>query len=582
MLAVPLQLPPFLARFWASFSFVGLAVATLFFAASLTPSLLPRHFAVQGILSGFALAVGYGVGVFFTWLWRYVDAPQPNAKVERVGKWITTIVVSCVTCTFLWRDSIWQNSIRERMEMHPVESIYPWWVALIALAAGIVLVATARGLRNLWCFVDRKISRVVPPRVSHVVSTVVVVIGLVLIANDVVARLALNAADEMFLQLDKIVDDGIEQPSDASASGSRQSLIDWNSIGRFGKQFVAAGPNESELRGFLGKDVDRPLRVYVGLASAETVDQRAELALKELIRVGGFDRSLLVVATPTGTGWLDPGAVDTLEYLHSGDTTIVTMQYSYLPSWLTILVDPTRSRESATKLFERVYDHWKTLPNDNRPKLYLHGLSLGALGSAASADLFTVFEDPIQGGLWSGPPFPSSVWVRATRSRNPGSPMWLPKFRDGSMLRFTGRENTLEKSGKRWGPMRFVFIQHASDPMSFFSPDLLYRRPQWLVGERGPDVSPYLTWFPVVTFLQSAFDLPMATTVPHGYGHNFAPSSYIDAWLEVTQPSGWNEKDTLRLKEHFQDRGHLPPNGAQTLPWQMRPRDPRKHHFVYE
>ncbi|MEX0642901.1 MAG: alpha/beta-hydrolase family protein, partial [Pirellulales bacterium] len=130
-------------------------------------------------------------------------------------------------------------------------------------------------------------------------------------------------------------------------------------------------------------------------------------------------------------------------------------------------------------------------------------------------------------------------------------PMWLPKFRDGSMLRFTGRENTLEASGKRWGPMRFVFIQHASDPMSFFAPELLYRRPGWLVGKRGPDVSPYLMWCPVVTFLQAGFDLPMATAVPPGYGHNFAPESYIDAWVEVTQPQDWSADDTRSLKKLY-------------------------------
>jgi uncharacterized membrane protein len=383
------------------------------------------------------------------------------------------------------------------------------------------------------------------------VSVTIVVLGLFLFANKVVARLALNAADAVFLELDQIIDDGVEQPTDAAASGSRESLVDWDTIGRFGKQFVAAGPTQQSISKFLGKDASRPLRVYVGLGSEDTVDERARLALEELIRVGGFKRSLLVIATPTGTGWLDPGAVDTLEYLHAGDTAIVTMQYSYLPSWLTILVDPTRSRESAAKLFDAVYYHWKSLPKNGRPKLYVHGLSLGALGSAASTDLFTVFEDPIQGGLWSGPPFPSAVWVRATRYRNAGSPMWLPKFRDGSMLRFTGRENTLAAGGSRWGPMRFVYIQHASDPMSFFSPDLLYQKPEWLVGERGPDVSPYLTWFPIVTFLQSGFDLPMATSVPHGYGHNFAPSSYIDAWLEVTQPESWTPADTARLKQRF-------------------------------
>jgi uncharacterized membrane protein len=95
--------------------------------------------------------------------------------------------------------------------------------------------------------------------------------------------------------------------------------------------------------------------------------------------------------------------------------------------------------------------------------------------------------------------------------------------------------------------MRFVYIQHPSDSMCFFSPELLYRQPDWLVGPRGPDVSPYLRWFPVVTFLQIAFDLPMATSVPVGYGHNDAPSSHLDVWLAVSQPPGWSEEGTRRL-----------------------------------
>jgi uncharacterized membrane protein len=221
-----------------------------------------------------------------------------------------------------------------------------------------------------------------------------------------------------------------------------------------------------------------------------------------------------------------------------------------LPSWITILVDPERSRVAARHLFDEIYDYWRTLPKEARPKLYVHGLSLGALGSEAGADLFTVFEDPIHGGVWSGPPFPSRVWSAITQSRNPDSPAWMPKFRDGSMVRFMGREN-LANGDIRWGPMRFVYIQHASDPMTFFSPDLAFRKPAWLVGERGPDVSPYLRWYPIVTFLQTGFDLPMATSVPSGYGHNMDAGSYIDAWVAVTAPEGVGADEVTRLKRQF-------------------------------
>jgi uncharacterized membrane protein len=550
-----MPLTDWFARGWRSFSFVGLATAALFFAASLSPSLLPRHFAVQGLLSGFALAVGYGVGVFGVWLWLYLEFREPSERTQFLAKRITAVAVTVVAASFLWREVVWQNSIRALMGMEPVATTYPWRVGAIALVAGVLLVLFGRGIRKLFALIDRQIERVVPPRVSRVVSAMAVVTLIVLVANNVIARVALNMADSVFSEMDRHIDEDIAQPTAAEATGSSESLIAWDTVGRRGKDFVAAGPTRDEIAEFLGADAKQPLRIYVGLSTRETIAERARLALDELIRVHAFDRKILIVATPTGTGWLDPGAVDTIEYLHAGDTAIVSMQYSYLPSWITILVDPTRSRESARALFEEVYAYWTTLPHDKRPQLYLHGLSLGALGSSASADLFTVFEDPIQGGVWSGPPFPSAVWQQATAARNPDTPQWLPQFRDGSMIRFTGRENALPQQGKRWGPMRFVYIQHPSDPMGFFSPDLLYRRPQWLIGERGPDVTPYLEWYPIVTFLQVAFDLPMATTVPFGYGHNFAASSYIDAWIEVTQPADWSDELTERLKEKFVARG---------------------------
>jgi uncharacterized membrane protein len=542
------------ARLTRSFSFVGLAVATLFAAASLTPSLLPRHFAVQGVLTGLALAVGYGVGALSVWLWHWLGVPEFPSRVQQAGRAITCVVVAIVAITFLWWSTQWQNSVRQLMEMPPVATAYPLRVAAIALVTGIVLILLARALNSVRRYLDSWVAKLMPRRVANVVSAALLVGLLFLLVNDVFLRFALATADQVFLRIDAAVDEGIEQPTNPLASGSRQSLVAWDNIGRQGKHFVSWGPTQQQISEFAGRDAKVPLRVYVGLAAADTMAERAELALDELKRVGGFDRSVLVVGTPTGTGWLDPAAVDTLEYIHTGDTAIVSMQYSYLPSWITIAVNPHYSSDSARYLFLTVYEYWKTLPRDERPRLYLHGLSLGAMGSAASADLFTLFEDPIHGGVWSGPPFASQEWVRATRYRHADSPMWLPRFRDGSMLRFTTQHNSLPEAGPRWGPMRFVFVQHASDPMTFFSPDLLYRCPDWLVGPRGADVSPWLRWAPIITFLQVGFDVPMATSVPIGYGHNFAPQDYIDAWVEVTEPSDWSPADTTRLKQHFAEQ----------------------------
>lgn len=540
-------------RYWNSFSFVGLVFATLFFAASVTPSLLPRNFVVQGLLSGFALAVGYGVGILAVWLWQFWELPKPGVGLERISKRVSAVSTALVFGWFLRQMTFWQNSIRQLMEMEPLQSAYPYRTALIAIVVGAVLIAIVRMLLKFGSFFAEKLNRLFPRRISYVLSALFVGFLFLFVVNGVLARRLLNAADSFFAQMDGFIDEGVEQPTISAASGSPESLIAWDTIGRHGKNFIVDGPTREELTEFSGRDTQQPLRVYVGLRSRLTLQQRAKLALEELKQVGGFARSLLVVATPTGTGWLDPNAVDTLEYLHAGDTAIVSMQYSYLPSWLTIMVDPNRSRDAAHILFDEIYDYWTALPRDSRPKLYLHGLSLGALGSEGSADLFTIFEDPIHGAVWSGPPFPSTQWATVTKERNEGTPAWLPKFRDGAMVRFTGQENSLNES-ERWGPIRSVYIQYASDPMVFFSPDFLFRKPEWLIGERGPDVSPHLKWYPIITVLQIAFDLPMATSVPLGYGHNYSPANYIDAWIAVTAPIVWSEEDTERLKELFADR----------------------------
>lgn len=222
-------------------------------------------------------------------------------------------------------------------------------------------------------------------------SGVFVAFLVVFLVNGVIAQRLLSSADKFFARMDDLIDDGVEQPVLSLASGGPESLIAWDSIGRRGKNFIVGGPTREQLADFCGLDPRQPLRVYAGLSSGTTDHQRTQLALDELKRVRGFERSLLVVATPTGTGWLDPSAVDSLEYLHTGETAIVSMQYSYLPSWLTTMVDPNRSCDTARILFEKVYGHWTTLPHGNRPRLYVHGLSLGALGAEVSADLFTIF-----------------------------------------------------------------------------------------------------------------------------------------------------------------------------------------------
>jgi uncharacterized membrane protein len=538
-------------RLWESFSAVGLLTGTLFFAASLTPSLVPRDVLMQGALSGCSLAVGYGIGVFGLALWTYLELPQPRSRAARLVKLGTAGVFAVVAIAFLWRASQWQNSIRELMGLEPVDSMHPFQVGLIAVAVFAVLIALARLFQATFRIAARNIGRFAPRRVSRMAGAVVALLLFWSVAEGVFFRFALHLADSSFQRFDALIEDGRPLPTDPNKTGSTASLLDWDGLGRAGREYISTGPTKEALSDFLGHPAQEPLRVYVGLNSAETTAERARLALEELKRVGGFERSMLIVVVPTGTGWIDPEAMNTVEYLHGGDVASVAIQYSYLTSWLSLLVEPDYGRETARALFAEIYGHWTRLPREHRPKLYLHGLSLGALNSDLSTDLFDVIGDPFHGALWSGPPFSSRTWNTVTKERNPGSPAWLPRFRDGSVIRFTDQENQLSIPDAEWGPMRIVYLQYASDAVTFFDPLSFYRAPAWMVGPRGRDVSPELRWYPVVTFLQLLFDMATATRTPMGYGHVYAPEHYIDAWVEVTDVK-WSPDQIALLKSLFE------------------------------
>ena len=529
----------------------GVLVGVLFFALSLTPSLLPRHFVLQGILSGCVFAAGYGIGVFGEWLWTFMELRIPGRARARRIKLMSLLVCTLTAIIFLWLSTGWQNSIREVMGMAPVHSTQPVRVAAIAVLPAALLIGIGTAIVHFVRAVANWLARILPRRVALVGGMLIVGVVTSLFVNGVVVRGALYAADQFYAELDALAGQYEEPPTDALRSGSATSLIDWDTIGLDARVYVQSGPTAAEIEQLIGRPAKAPLRVYVGLRSAETVEQRAQLALAEMERIGAFDRSVLVLIMPVGTGWVDPPAIDTLEILHAGDVASVALQYSYLTSWLSLLAEPDVGTASAQALFNAVYDYWTQLPPDSRPKLYLHGLSLGAYASQASATIYDVLGDPFQGALWAGPPFASPTWRNATANREAGTPEWLPRFNDSSIIRFTNQSNALDIPGAQWGPMRLVYLQYASDPIVFFEPQVLYRPPEWLTSNRPPDVSPRLTWYPVVTFLQLALDMALAQTSPVGFGHVYAPQHYLDAWVAITEPPGWDAPGLQRLRERL-------------------------------
>ena len=538
-------------RWLKNLSFPGLLAGSLFFAASLSPSLVPRGVVAQGVLSGTLFAIGYGLMVLVIGIGRYLGWRLTDLSGYSILRLILAVMAATICAGFLWRAQVWQNALRQLMGMEPLVSFDFLRLALVAGAVAVVLFLLVYLIRLAYTIVVGWLDRFIPHRSAIIGSSIVVTILIVMSVNGILFRVLLHAADSVFAALDRATAEGISKPKQAEATGSSVSRIPWNTIGRRGKDFLATGPTTEGIAKFNGRQANRPIRVYVGIRSAKTPEARARLALSELKRVGAFQRSILILATPTGTGWLDPAGVDTVEYIHNGNTAIASIQYSYLPSWMTIMIDPSRAKNTAQALFKEVYAYWKTLPKASRPDLYLHGLSLGAFGSQESTSVLALLEDIIQGAVWSGPPFPSAQWRALTQARLPSSPAWLPRIGNSSVVRFTAQKNALDMHDAKWGPLRIVYIQHASDPMVFFSPQLLYRAPDWLRGQRGPDVSPYFSWYPVVTFFQMALDVALATSPPIGHGHNYTHASYIDAWVAVTSPRFWSPAMTEKLKSRY-------------------------------
>jgi len=402
----------------------------------------------------------------------------------------------------------------------------------------------------------------VPRRVARALGLAGALVLVALLGNGVVFRFTLHALDSSFREADARIAPDTPPPTESDRTGSAASLVAWDALGNAGRDFIASTPTPKQLARFTSRPTMTPLRVYAGLPAADTAQARAQLALRELERVGGFSRDALIILTPTGTGWIDPAAIDAIEYLYRGNVASVAVQYSYFSSPLSLLIEPDNGEETARALFRAVYGHWRTLPKATRPKLYLHGLSLGAFNSARSADTFEMLGDPVDGALWSGPPFASKQWRALTDARNPGTPEWLPQFRDGAFVRFRNQHGTPVPAGTPWGPMRVVFLQYASDAIVFFDQRDAFREPDWMHTPRGPDVSPGMRWYPLVTSMQLTLDMMLAGDAPMGYGHVYAPSHYIDAWLDVTGLEDWSpaEIDTLKRALDAERRASLPKN----------------------
>lgn len=547
---------------------------------ALTPSLLPRTAVLQGALCAVAALLGYAVGALTGWVIRGLGAKLEGAT--RRMSWIVLLSVSGIGTVVMIVVALgWQQQLRSAVGIDVNTGLGLVDGAIIVLVAGIVgalLLVVARAVRGFGRWLRSKIERTLPARIAALVTVVMLLVGGLWVGRELVIGRVADRLDGSFLAINHEFSTDVPAPTLDEVSGGPGSSESWQSLGRQGRVFIANTPTRKAVAKFSaagegaagegaaaagsGSAARQPIRVYVGggteeaattapqeHAQAQTRDlltEQAQRAVVELERTGGFERAVLNVATGTGRGWVNENQARGLEYLWAGDTATVSIQYSYLPSWMSYLVDEYRAREAGRVLFDAVYAKWRELPANKRPKLVVSGESLGSFGSEGAFSGAQDLAARTDGALWVGPTANNVLWQQFTRDRDTKSPVYLPIVNGGETVRFSSNGDEWAGSGS-WQAPRLGYLQHANDPVTWLDFGITFQQPEWLgdAAHRGPGVPEDMVWIPVITTMQLAVD-QLASGIPVGQGHEFGQAP-ARAWATILPPADWDANDTDRL-----------------------------------
>ncbi|QMU68639.1 alpha/beta-hydrolase family protein [Streptacidiphilus sp. P02-A3a] len=539
-------------------SWGAVAGALLCYSVSLTPSLLPRAWWLQGLCAGVTAVIGYAAGALLGYLvgrlWRLWRDRPDDPRLRRTAWWLLAAVGLAGVVVVTAFSARWQEDVRRAVSL---SAHVPWlgWTAvpLVALLVGGLLVLLARLLRLATGLIARLLSPYLPRAVGYGVGVVVLAFVTVGVVQGFLLSAALDVAENAASLADSGTRPGIVQPRLPTLSGSPASAESWDSLGFQGRNFVGEAPTRAELADFSGRPAMDPVRVYVGLRAADTLAGRAALAVSELERTGGFGRKVLAVMATTGSGWVNPQTTAPLEFMYGGDSALVAVQYSYLPSWVSVLTED-EAADAGRALFDAVYAKWSTLPPADRPKLVVFGESLGSYATEqAFHGSLAELSARTDGALLVGPTYDNPMWKRLTAERTPGSPAWRPVVGGGATVRFAQFPADLDLPAGPWDPPRTLYLQNGSDPIVWWSPGLAVHRPDWLDRPRAADVSSAMRWYPLITFWQVACDLVDANGVPDNHGHRYGTMP-ATGWAAVVPPPGWTVGDTARLERLMASR----------------------------
>ena len=513
-------------------SLIGVVGALLMYGVSVSPSLLARSWQWHAVASGVLSAVGYIAGLTIQ---RFYALVVPRLGVEITAPRSVSIAFRAVLLLgfFLWFLRWLLQSYRERKRANHLvgmrgetlgEYLLGTFCAFILMLA---LLGIAWGLQWIGRAIVIVLSRWMHMVFALALSLLILVVIVYALTSQVLLKLGINFFTRHARKMNNRTAKGIVQPQVPERSGSPQSRSSWRAVGGQGRVFLGRGPSRADIEAVTGCSAMEPIRVYAGMPEeGQSLQSAADLVVKELHRTDAFDRAVILIATSTGSGWVDEWQVQPLEYLTRGNCATASMQYSFVPSSINFLTDLDVSEEAAVILFETIRRAVDEIPEDRRPALFVCGESLGAY---ASQHVFSGIVDVLSrtdGALWVGTPAFTPMHAELTAIRHRGSPEVAPVVANGRHVRFVNVPENLwaDVYGRElgdWNYPRVVYAQHPSDPVVWWNSELVWHKPDWISEKVDGDVSPHMQYTRGATYIQVLVDMPVAGTAPGGHGHTY-------------------------------------------------------------
>jgi len=244
--------------------------------------------------------------------------------------------------------------------------------------------------------------------------------------------------------------------------------------------------------------------------------------VRELERTRAFERALLLVTSPTRTGYVNYVTVESVEYFTRGNCATVTIQYSKRPSPMS--VDRVwEGRKQFRMLLAAIRRRLYQMRPEDRPSLVVFEESLGA---HTSQDAFLDggtqgLEDAgVDRGLWIGTPHLSKWKTQVQGKERPDVDRTL-------VTEFGDFKEVEALSPNARADLRYFLVTHGNDGVARFGPDLLIQQPDWLgdpskkpIGMPGSE-----KWITPTGFFQTLIDMNNSMNVVPGKfvanGHDY-------------------------------------------------------------